>query len=228
MKHNTFDKPLAVLEGTLVIKLVENFKIIFWDFDGVIKDSLNVKSLGYQNLFSSFGKDLVKRVNQHHEAHGGVSRFEKIPLYLSWAGEPSNAVQVQKYCERFSKMVLQAVIDSPWVPGVHEYLKSSYANQCFILTTGTPQKEIEQIIEALDLGICFREVHGAPKSKTTVIKDALNRLNYLPEQALVIGDSETDLHAAQENNITFLLRKTTFNKELQKRFQGLSFTNMNF
>ena len=209
-------------------KLVKEYKIVFWDFDGVIKDSVDVKSLGYEKLFSSFGKEVVDRVNQHHEINGGVSRFEKIPLYLSWAGQSSNPTQVQKYCERFSKMVQQAVIDSPWVPGVHEYLKSNYSSQCFILITGTPQKEIEEIIGALDLNPYFREVHGAPKAKAAVVKDALNRFHYLPEQALVIGDSGTDLQAAQENKVSFLLRKTTFNQDVQKQFKGPSFTKLNF
>ena len=208
--------------------LVEEFKIIFWDFDGVIKDSVNVKSLGYEKLFSAFGKEVVARVNEHHLLHGGVSRFEKIPLYLNWAGQPSNTFQVQKYCERFSNLVQQAVIDSPWVPGVHEYLKSNYASQCFILITGTPQKEIEKIIKILDLNICFREVHGAPKTKAAVIKGVLERLHYQSDQALVIGDSVTDLEAAQENSVSFMLRKTAFNQKLQKQFEGPSFTELKF
>jgi hypothetical protein len=85
--------PLSLSAHRLEI-LVKEFKIIFWDFDGVIKDSVIVKSKGYEKLFLSFGKEVVERVNQHHEANGGVSRFEKIPLYLSWAGEPANGIAV--------------------------------------------------------------------------------------------------------------------------------------
>jgi phosphoglycolate phosphatase-like HAD superfamily hydrolase len=222
------DRILARVIGVPVKKLLEEYKIVFWDFDGVIKDSVNVKSLGYENLFSSFGKKVVARVNQHHKVHGGISRFEKIPLYLSWAGQPSNPVRVQEYCERFSKLVLQAVIDSPWVLGVQEYLKFNNSRQCFILITGTPQEEIEQILKALELTSCFREVHGAPKKKAVVIKDVLKRLNYLSDQAMVVGDSGTDLQAARENKVSFLLRKTPFNQDLQKQFQGPSFTKLNF
>jgi phosphoglycolate phosphatase-like HAD superfamily hydrolase len=208
--------------------LLEEYKIVFWDFDGVIKDSVNVKSLGYENLFSSFGKELVDRVSQHHKVHGGISRFEKIPLYLNWAGQGSNSVRVQEYCERFSKLVFQAVIDSPWVPGVQEYLKINKSRQCFVLITGTPQEEIEQILKALKLASFFREVHGAPKKKAVVIKDILKRFQYLPDQALVVGDSGTDLQAAQENKVSFLLRKTSFNLDLQKQFRGPSFKKLNF
>lgn len=207
--------------------LLREKPIIFWDFDGVIKDSVEVKSVGYEKLFLPFGKEVVERVRQHHEAYGGVSRFEKIPLYLSWAGQPSNPAKVREYCDQFSKWARQAVIDSPWVPGVHEYLKSNYKRQCFILITGTPQEEIEQILEALELTAYFKESHGAPETKADVVSDMLKRSNFSPEEALVIGDSKTDLEAARENNVAFLLRRTPLNHELQKKFKRPSFDNLN-
>ena len=210
-----------------VLALLKESQIVFWDFDGVIKDSVMVKSAGYEKLFLPFGEDVVKRVNKHHNVHGGISRYEKIPLYLSWAGEPANPLQVQDFCDRFSDLVQQAVVDSPWVPGVCEYLSSHYADQCFVLITGTPQKEIEQILHALNISRYFRNVYGAPKAKTIMVKDVLERLSCPFEQALVIGDSGTDLEAAKNNNVAFLLRRTSLNKELQKQFTGPSFENLN-
>ena len=204
--------------------LLKEKPILFWDFDGVIKDSVPVKSKGYEKLFLPYGREILNRVNQHHQDHGGVSRYEKIPLYLGWAGQSTSPGQVQDYCDRYSMLVRQAVIDSPWVPGVHEYLRSNYSSQCFILMTGTPQKEIEEIIEALDLNQCFREVYGAPKTKAAVIRDSLNRFHYLPKQALVIGDSRTDFEAAaKENNVAFLLRCTQQNSCLQESYSGPRF-----
>jgi len=210
-----------------VLALLKESQIVFWDFDGVIKDSVMVKSAGYEKLFLPFGEDVVKRVNKHHNVHGGISRYEKIPLYLSWAGEPANPLQVQDFCDRFSELVQQAVVDSPWVPGVCEYLSSHYADQCFVLITGTPQKEIEEILHALNITRYFRNVYGAPKAKTIMVKDVLERLSCPFEQALVIGDSGTDLEAAKNNNVAFLLRRTSLNKELQKQFTGPSFENLN-
>jgi len=210
-----------------VLALLNASQIVFWDFDGVIKDSVMVKSAGYEKLFLPFGEDVVKRVNKHHNVHGGISRYEKIPLYLSWAGEPANPLQVQDFCDRFSDLVQQAVVDSPWVPGVCEYLSSHYADQCFVLITGTPQKEIEEILHALNITRYFRNVYGAPKAKTIMVKDVLERLSCPFEQALVIGDSGTDLEAAKNNNVAFLLRRTSLNKELQKQFTGPSFENLN-
>ncbi len=203
-------------------------QIIFWDFDGVIKDSVTVKSTGYEKLFSPYGATVVEKVRRHHGQHGGVSRYEKIPLYLSWAGESSSPNLVQDFCNQFSNLVQQAVIDSPWVPGVREYLHENHSQQHFILITATPQEEIERILNALKIAHYFREIHGAPTAKATVVREVLDRLDCSPEQALVVGDSETDLGAAEKNNVPFLLRCTFFNQELQERFQGPFFERLKF
>ena len=43
-------------------KLVDQAKVIFWDFDGVIKDSVKVKSLAFERLFSDYGNNIVDGV----------------------------------------------------------------------------------------------------------------------------------------------------------------------
>ena len=204
------------------------FKLIFWDFDGVVKDSVDIKSQAYVNLFESYGNHVADQVKFHHESNGGMSRFEKLPLYLRWAGELVTEEKIRDYCDRFSRMVLQAVIDAPWVPGVREYLLAYHDRQHFVLVTATPQEEIQQILQVLGIAHCFLEVHGAQTPKATAIRDVLLRLQYRPEHALVVGDSETDLNTAEVNQVAFLLRRTPFNQYLQDRFQGLFFYNLNF
>jgi phosphoglycolate phosphatase-like HAD superfamily hydrolase len=208
--------------------LLKTRQLIFWDFDGVIKDSVLVKSQGYEKLFVSYGRNVVEKVREHHKSHGGISRYEKIPIYLGWAGETVNKGQVREFCGRFSELVRQAVIDAPWVPGVREYLQTNHTSQYFVLVTATPQEEIERILHELDLTRYFREVHGAPTAKSVAVNDVLMRLHIPPEQAIVVGDSNTDLRASEENNVLFLLRRTPFNQDLQKRFQGCSFEGLNF
>jgi|SRR3972149_59814 len=204
-----------------------HLKIIFWDFDGVIKDSVNVKTDVFVKLFESYGVEVATKVRKHHEAHGGVSRFDKMPIYLSWAGELVTGEKIRDYCDRFSRMVLQSVIDAPWVPGVREYLLAYHDRQRFVLLTATPQEEIQQILQALGIAHYFLEVHGAPSPKATAIRDVLQRLQYQPEDALMVGDSETDLNAAEANQVAFLLRRTPLNQYLQNRFHGFSFDHLN-
>lgn len=201
--------------------------LIFWDFDGVIKDSVGVKTDAFERLFLPYGTEIASRVRQHHEANGGVSRFEKMPLYLTWAGELVSPAQVEAFCDRFSQSVLQEVIDAPWVSGVREYLLQHCAEQYFVLVTATPQEEIEHILVALELAHCFREVHGAPTQKASAIRAVLARQKCVPDQALMIGDAETDRQAAQANAVPFLLRRTPLNHSLQASYGGPMFDDLN-
>ena len=145
--------------------LISKASLVFWDFDGVIKDSVEAKSLAFQQLFNPFGKHIVSRITKHHEENGGISRFEKIPLYLSWSGEPATKDQIDLFCERFSRIVFTTVISSPWVPGVKDYLIQNHLRQINVLVTATPQIEITQILLSLGIDSLFFEIFGAPQKK---------------------------------------------------------------
>lgn len=194
--------------------------VIFWDFDGVIKDSVSVKSDAFEGLFVPFGDGVASRVRAHHEANGGMSRFDKLPIYLAWAGQPADAATVSEYCERFSSAVMQAVIDAPWVPGAREYLEAHHGRQRFVLVTATPQGEIEDILDALGIRPWFREVHGAPVTKATAIAGVLARWACPAHAALFIGDADADHKAAEATGVPFLLRRTALNTALQQRHRG--------
>jgi len=209
-----------------IIHTISMADLIFWDFDGVIKDSVESKTNAFRRLFQPFGKLISQRVCQHHESHGGVSRFEKIPLYLDWAGLTVTPALVHEFCSRFSDYVLQDVIDSPWIPGVLNYLQKQSTQQYFVIITATPQSEIEYILKTLGIDQHFREVHGAPAVKSRSISDILFRLDLDPSKTLMLGDSSTDLLAAKANDVQFVLRKTPLNQTLQTHFNGMSYHHM--
>jgi phosphoglycolate phosphatase-like HAD superfamily hydrolase len=207
---------------------LESAQITFWDFDGVIKDSVSVKTLAFEKLFLAYGQKIAQKVKQHHEANGGVSRFEKIPLYLSWAGEDITEELVGNFCNRFSEAVFQSVVESRWVLGVYEYLSINHLEKYFVLVTATPQDEIEEILSALEITQFFRQVFGAPIKKEDVIRSVLKEQKITPDKALMIGDAETDLHAAQANSVPFLLRRTPQNLHLQNRYNGPQFDDLSY
>ncbi len=209
------------------IRTLGKASAVFWDFDGVIKDSVNVKTATFVQLFLPYGPKIASRVRHHHENNCGVSRYEKIPLYLEWAGEAASLEQIEKFCRQFSKACIQAVINSPWVPGAREYLLKHHKHQYFVLLTATPQAEIEKILASLQLTHCFQEVFGAPTKKDQAMQSVLERQNLSRSKALMIGDSRFDLLAAQANSVPFLLRCTPLNKHLQASFRGPMFQDFN-
>lgn len=199
---------------------LRRYSVLFWDFDGVIKESVNIKARAYAALFEPFGADLARRVRAHHERNGGLSRLEKIPLYLGWAGVEPDAEVVRRYCEAFSVAVRDRVVGCEWVPGAREYLAENHARQRCVLISATPQREMESILEALGITPWFREVHGAPHPKGAAVAAVLRRWACPVDDALLIGDSCSDYEAARAAGVQFLLRRTALNGELQTRHAG--------
>jgi len=201
----------------VTLDLIKKSTTVFWDFDGVIKESVEVKSDAFEQLFISFGKDIAKKVRNHHEENGGISRFDKLPIYLDWAEQPLSERLITKYAENFSQLVKQRVVDSPWVAGVLDYLQNNYKKQQFFLVTATPQKEIDDILSQLDIVKYFKQVVGSPTSKIKAIKILLKRYNINSQKAIMVGDSVSDYESAKSNHVAFILRRTSLNKELQQK-----------
>jgi len=199
---------------------IKSFKLIFWDFDGVIKESVEIKAQAYIKIFEHFGPLVTNKIRKHHEANGGVSRFDKLPLYLEWSGVEPNPYIITEYCEKFSKIVIQAVIDSPWVIGVEDYLRSYFTLQNFVLVSATPQDELEYILRALNLKNCFSKIYGAPIPKHDAIRKTLLLYGIDKSDCLMIGDALSDLYAASINQIPFLLRRHDNNSNLFFNYTG--------
>jgi phosphoglycolate phosphatase-like HAD superfamily hydrolase len=209
-----------------MISLLIEKEVIFWDFDGVIKESDVCKAIAFESLFLPYGEDVSLQVRRHHDLNGGMSRFDKIPIYLNWAGLAATESLVNEFCIKFSELVYRAVLDSPAVPGVVEYLEINYKRQYFVLLTATPQEEIENILRELNLSHFFREIYGSPFLKSEVVHDTISRLKIALSTALVVGDSEVDYQAAIKNNISFILRRTKANHLLQETYLGPSFNSL--
>lgn len=190
------------------------YDIIFWDFDGVIKDSVSVKTDAYVELFSSFGNDICIKIKKHHLLHGGMSRYHKIPLYLNWAGVNQSESEIQRFCDNYSNIVKDKVVGSAWVPGVEEFLKKNKHRYIFILVSATPQSELESICKSLEISDVFYKIYGAPASKSESIKAAMLHHKVKASSCVMIGDSQADIDAAQSNCIHFILRRHNENLHL--------------
>lgn len=205
--------------------------LIFWDFDGVIKDSVEVKAEAFGQLFQHCTVEVAERVRTHHKAHGGMSRFDKMPQYLEWAGKVSTPERVDEYCQRFAQLVFKGVVDAPWVPGVEAFLRCNPHGQVFVLVSATPQEELEKIIAVLNLYHCFAEVYGAPTSKRDAIYKVLTIRQIDARRCLMVGDARVDCDAANANHVPFLLRRHASNAQDFKHYTGCSvadFTDPSF
>ncbi|TVZ55497.1 phosphoglycolate phosphatase-like HAD superfamily hydrolase [Lutibacter sp. Hel_I_33_5] len=195
---------------------MNKIKAIIFDYDGVIAESVNVKTEAFAELYKPYGNDIVQKVIVHHEANGGVSRFEKFKIYhKNYLGEDIDQLQVDKLAKQFSILVLQKVIDSPYVVGVYDFITSNYQKYDFHISTGTPSDEIEVILNRKSIRKYFKEVYGSPEKKDLHVKKIIKAYGYSNREVVFIGDALTDRDAARNNNISFIGRYTT-TEEIKK------------
>ena len=184
--------------------MARTFDAIIFDFDGVILDTRRIKTAAFMALYREQGKAFMRRVALHHLEHGGISRYKKLPLYQEWAALPSDVDTVERLARQFSELVFGGVVEAAYIDGAEELLDAVKWDYDLFVCTGTPQVEIDRVIEARKLGAYFVEVAGSPRTKPVIIRDLLNTYDLNPKKTLFIGDALTDLHSAAEVGLPFV------------------------
>lgn len=201
-------------------------KGIIFDFDGVIVESIDSKSRAFSQIYSKFGRDIIKKVVSHHENNGGMSRFEKIKYYhKEFLHISLSDDEILKIANKFSKLVIDEVIVAPYVPGVMNYIKKLYNKYQIFISTGTPTDEIKLILKARKIDNYFKDVFGSPAFKDEHIKQIFQRYRYNANELKFFGDSYTDKNAAENASIPFILVKNSYNYNLSKEYKGQIINN---
>ena len=185
-----------------------NYKAIIFDFDGVIAESVNVKTEAFSKIYSEYGEDIVKKVIAHHMSHGGISRYEKFKYYhKEFLGIKLNKDDLIILSNKFSELVVNDVIDAPYVPGALNFIKNNYKKYKLFISTGTPQDEMIIILKNKNIDLYFQSVYGSPEHKNNHVKDIIMNMDYKKEEIIFIGDADTDIIAAKENDIPIIFRE---------------------
>ncbi len=183
----------------------EKYSAFFFDFDGVLADSVEVKTRAFAKLFESYGLKIQARVVDYHRKNGGMTRRDKFRYYYKeFVNKPLDRYQLEKLCSEFSSLVVDEVVCSPQIPGAEEFLQKWHGKlPCFIVSA-TPDEEIVSIVERRGLGRYFKETLGSSRSKKENLKILLEEYRLLPEKCLFFGDAESDYKAATDCGMNFM------------------------
>jgi phosphoglycolate phosphatase-like HAD superfamily hydrolase len=181
------------------------FDAIVFDFDGVLVESVDVKTRAFAALYEPHGADVVRQVVEWHLAHGGVSRYEKFRYFhQTFLGSALAPAEESELSGRFSALVEEAVIAASWVPGAHEFLEGWHARLPLYVASGTPEAELLRIIERRGMKRYFAGIAGSPRKKGVILRDFLGRSGVSPARLLMVGDAMTDFDGAAEAGVPFL------------------------
>lgn len=180
-------------------------RAIIFDFDGVILNSVDIKTKAFARLFEEHGPEVVEQVVAHHLAQCGISRFRKFAhIYEHILLRPMPEGESERLGEKFSALVFDEVVKAAWIPGAVEFLRDHHTRyQCFV-ASGTPEDELVRIVRLRDLERYFAGVFGTPATKEEITRRIFAEHGLKCDNVLFIGDALTDFHAANACEVRFV------------------------
>lgn len=196
-------------------------RAVAFDFDGVLVETVEVKTRAFARLFQDEGPEVVRHVVDYHRRHGGVSRFEKFrTIYRAILRRPLSDATFRRLCEEFASLVVAEVTSAPWVEGAEEFLRRHHERYRLVVVSGTPQEELGAILRARGAERFFSAVLGSPRTKDVLLREVLSQSRLAPAELAFVGDSETDWQAAAAVGVPFILRRTESDPAACAGFSG--------
>ena len=189
------------------------YDAIIFDFDGVLAESVDVKTRAFESLYAEYGDRIVEQVRNYHLQHGGISRFEKFRYYHEvLLGKTLTKDEENQLGDRFSQYVEDAVVESVYVAGAYNFLENYYQSIPLFVASGTPDDELKRIVSRRNMAHYFISVHGSPTKKGDIIQDILTKHSFNPDHVLMIGDAIADYEGAIAAGIKFMGRVMKYPK----------------
>ncbi len=208
-----------------LIELINRKNVLIFDFDGVLADSVEVKTEAFSELYTDYGVKIQARIIEHHRANGGMSRFEKFKHYHEqFLGKNLSENEMKALSSDFSNLVLDKVIQSPEISGALDFIKYFSGKKKFAINSATPEDEIKLIAKKRGIQQYFSVILGSPHSKTENLQKIVSFFAVKKEQCLFFGDADSDYCAAQQAKIDFVGLATG----KQKCFPNAKFIIQNF
>ena len=181
-------------------------KAIVLDFDGVILESVDIKTRAFKELFKDYPEHL-DRIAKLHLDNAGMSRFDKFKIiYSDYLARPIEEGELKKLGEAFSRFVYREILDCPFVPGAYEFLEKRSKEYRMFVASGTPQDEIRDIVNQRELDKFFRGIYGSPRTKGEILQGILMENQLRPLEVVFIGDAMSDFRGAREAHVPFIGR----------------------
>lgn len=197
-------------------KILKQFKIHFWDFDGVLIDSMHVRDIGFRIVLKDYPEEVVNELLEFHKRNGGLSRYVKFRHFFQKVlNENVEEEKIEQLAYNFKKIMLSHLIDKELlIDTTNLYIKKNYKQKKMYITSGSDEEELIQICKGVGIFKYFEQIKGSPTSKIININNLILENGFMKKDCILIGDSINDYDAAVANKISF----AGFNNHYLKKF----------
>ena len=182
---------------------LNKYRTWFFDCDGVLLDSNQLKSEAFYKVALPYGKENARALVEYHKRLGGVTRFEKFRYFFETILEKKTfEKELENALSNFSVIVCEKLISCPETSGVRDFLNSLATNTDKYVVSGGAQSEIQYVFKQRSLGAYFNGIYGSPDSKEVIVSNRVSSPD-MKYPAVFIGDSRYDYEVATCFNLDF-------------------------
>jgi|25_taG_2_1085351.scaffolds.fasta_scaffold00878_9 phosphoglycolate phosphatase-like HAD superfamily hydrolase len=184
---------------------LKNKKNIFWDFDGVLMDSMPVRNKGFELVLKDYPEEQVRELMAFHLKNGGLSRYVKFRYFFEEIRkETISENEVSIWASKFSDIMRENLVNENLIiQDSFQFVKNNYQRFQMHIVSGSDQEELRYLCKKLNINTFFNSIHGSPTPKIVLVENLLKNNQYKKEESILIGDSINDYEAAKNNNIEF-------------------------
>ncbi len=168
------------------------------DCDGTLLQSVDIKADAFSTLAMPYGEEARQSLVMYHRLHGGVSRREKFSWFFrKFVNREMTDDDFHKLDEQFEQLCVEAIADCPMVLGAEAVLNAWHDKMSIYVCSGAPHAELWRILRMRGIDGYFTGIYGTPPGKTALLHRIVREGHFAPEDVLMVGDSFTDLDAAE-------------------------------
>lgn len=195
--------PAADMQADLWKDLLKKSRMLVFDFDGTLVDSVGIKLLAFDRCFEQFTAQ-KQRIQEYCHGNNHTPRWEKFRHVYEKILNLPYTPDIEKELHRtFERETTEQIARAPELPGASRFLDSVRSKYKTALLSSTPHPILLQILEKRGWTGRFDLVQGAPVNKAAWLKN-LKEQGFPPEQVLFFGDTPEDAGAAKEAGCGFV------------------------
>jgi len=143
-----------------------DYKLVFWDFDGVLMDSMSIRDRGFSEVLSDYPEDQVQQLLAYHRANGGLSRYVKFRYFFEEIrNEQITEEEVAAWASKFSQVMRDLLVHPNLLINETIACAKDLHEQAGIkqfIVSGPDQKELRSLTAEQGVAGYFEGIYGSP------------------------------------------------------------------
>ena len=184
--------------------MIENYKTLIFDCDGVILNSNKIKTQAFCDATKHLGYEAEQALQDYHVQNGGISRYAKFEYFITEIlNQDFDEALYHELLQRFAQSVKKGLMNCEVAEGLDE-LRAKTVHANWLIVSGGDQAELREVFAARGLNKYFNGgIFGSPDNKEAILKNQTKNRNIMG-RSLFLGDSMYDYQAANTAKMDFI------------------------